>query len=65
MKLEKLLYSKGEAAEIIGLSIHTITRDVRLGRIGVRHYGRRVLIPRDELVRIAADGMEPELKPAA
>ena len=28
MKLDKLLYSKQEAAEIIGLSKHTITRDV-------------------------------------
>jgi excisionase family DNA binding protein len=59
MNLDKLLYSKDEAAEIIGLSKHTITRDVRLGRIAVRHYGRRVLIPREELLRIAAEGMEP------
>lgn len=57
MVLDKLLYSKSEAAEIIGLSVHTVTRDVRLGRITARHYGRRVLIPREEIVRIAAEGM--------
>ena len=67
MKLEKLLYSKDEAAEIVGLSVHTITRDVRLGRINARHYGRRVLIPAAELLRIAAEGMQtqPETRPAA
>jgi len=65
MQLEKLSYSKQETAYLLNLSVHTITRDVRLGRIQVRHYGRRVLIPREELLRIAADGMEPELKPAA
>lgn len=60
MKLDKLLYSKEEAAEIIGLSKHTITRDVRLGRIQARHYGRRVLIPREEILRIATEGLKPE-----
>jgi hypothetical protein len=64
MKLEKLLYSKGEAAEIVGLSIHTISRDCRLGRIQVRHYGRRILIPSTEILRIANEGMS-EVKPAA
>ena len=60
MKLDKLLYSKEEAAEIVGLSKHTITRDVKLGRIQARHYGRRVLIPREEILRIAAEGMRLE-----
>ena len=60
MRLDKLLYSKDETAELIGLSKHTITRDVRLGRISARHYGRRVLIPRDEILRIAAEGMPVE-----
>jgi excisionase family DNA binding protein len=59
MKLDKLLYSKEETAEIIGLSKHTIARDVHLGRIAVRRYGRRVLIPREEILRIATEGMGP------
>lgn len=59
MELGKLLYSKEEAATIIGLSKHTISRDVLLGRIAAKRYGRRVLIPRDEILRIAAEGMKP------
>jgi excisionase family DNA binding protein len=56
---EKLLYSREQAAEILYLSVHTVTRDVRLGRIRARKYGRRVLIPREEILRIAAEGMRP------
>lgn len=59
MKLEKLLYSKEETAEIIGLSKHTVSRDVLLGRIAAKRYGRRVLIPRDEILRIASEGLRP------
>jgi excisionase family DNA binding protein len=57
MKLDKLLYPKKETAEILGVSAHTINRDVHLGRIAVKRYGRRVLIPRDEILRIAKEGM--------
>lgn len=53
----KLLYSREEAAEILSLSVHTVARDVRMGRIHARKYGRRVLIPREEVLRIAAEGM--------
>jgi excisionase family DNA binding protein len=59
MNLEKLLYGKREAANLLNLSEHTVARDIRLGRIQSRHYGRRVLIPRDELMRIASEGMQP------
>lgn len=53
----RLLYSREETAEILSLSVHTVARDVRMGRIKARKYGRRVLIPREEVLRIAADGM--------
>jgi excisionase family DNA binding protein len=59
MKSEKLLFTKDEAAEIIGVSIHTIARDIRNGRIESRRYGRLRLIPAQELTRIAAEGMKP------
>jgi excisionase family DNA binding protein len=62
---ERLLFSREETAEILSLSVHTVARDIRLGRIKARRYGRRVLVPREELLRIAADGMAPEAKPAA
>ena len=57
MRLDKLLYPKAEAADILGVSKHTIARDCRLGRIKTRPYGRLRLIPRDEILRIAAEGL--------
>jgi excisionase family DNA binding protein len=59
MRSEKVFYSKQEFAELIGISVHTVTRDVRLGRIDARRYGRRLLIPAAELTRIASEGMKP------
>jgi excisionase family DNA binding protein len=56
----KLLFSKDEAADILGVSRHTIIRDCRLGHIATLHYGRRVLIPRSEILRIASQGMLAE-----
>jgi predicted site-specific integrase-resolvase len=53
----RLLYSQAAVAEILSLSIHTVKRDVRLGRIDTRRYGRRILVPRSEVERIAAEGM--------
>lgn len=64
MELAKLNYSKQEAAFLTGLSVHTISRDCRLKKIQCNHYGRRVLIPREEVLRIAK-GTEPEVRPAA
>lgn len=58
MDLYKLLYSRAEAAEMLSLSVHTVVRDIRLGRIRVKRYGRRVLVPREELLRIAEFGMK-------
>jgi len=54
--MEKLLYSKKEAEELTGISQHTFTRDILAGRIKHVQYGRRVLIPREELLRIAKEG---------
>lgn len=60
MVLDKLLYDKKEAGRILGgVSEHTINRDIHRGLIQVRKYGRRVLIPRDEILRIAQEGMQP------
>lgn len=54
--LPRLLYSKREAAQMLGISPNTVTRDIGLGTIAARHYGRRVLIPREEIERIALTG---------
>jgi excisionase family DNA binding protein len=57
VEFNKLNYSKDEAAGIIGVSQHTITRDIRMGRIRAIKYGRRILIPATEIRRIAEQGM--------
>ena len=59
MELGKLFYSKQESAELLNISPHTVSRDVRLGKIAAKRYGRRVLIPREEILRIAKEGMQP------
>jgi len=60
MELERLAYSKQEAANALGVSIHTITRDIREGRIRAISYGRRRLVPKTELLRLANEGMQPK-----
>jgi excisionase family DNA binding protein len=55
---ERLFYSQEEFATLFSLSVHTVIRDVRLKRIDSRRYGRRVLIPRSEVVRIANEGLK-------
>ena len=59
MQLSKLLYSKEEVADLIGISRHTISRDILRGVIASRRYGRRRLVPAEEVLRIAAEGMQP------
>ena len=54
---KRLLYSHEDAAELLSLSVHTIARDCRLGCIQSRRYGRRILIPKSEIERIAVEGM--------
>jgi len=64
-QLNKLLYSKEEAADLIGVSKHTISRDILRGVIASRQYGRRRLVPAEEILRIATEGMQAEPKPHA
>jgi excisionase family DNA binding protein len=57
--LQRLQYPIEECAALLGVSKHTLIRDIRLGRVKTSRYGKRVLIPRDEILRIAAEGMQP------
>ena len=57
MELQKLNFSPEETGAIVGVSKFTILRDVRNGRINATKYGRRVLIGRDEVERLAKQGM--------
>lgn len=57
MGLDKINYSQQEAATLVGISVFTMIRDVKLGRVRAVRYGRRILIPREEVVRLATQGM--------
>jgi excisionase family DNA binding protein len=60
VELNQLWYSIDSAAvHLGGVSKAVIQRDVRRGLIRSVRYGRRILIPRDEILRIARDGMQP------
>jgi excisionase family DNA binding protein len=53
----RLQYPIDEAAALLGISKHTLIRDIRRGQVKTTRYGKRVLIPREELMRIAVEGM--------
>jgi excisionase family DNA binding protein len=55
---ERLFFSQEEVASLFGLSVHTVIRDVRLKKIESRRYGRRILIPKTEVLRIYAEGLK-------
>jgi excisionase family DNA binding protein len=57
----RLQYPIEEGAVLLGVSKDTLIRDIRRGLVKTTRYGKRVLIPREELLRIAAQGMRPEL----
>jgi excisionase family DNA binding protein len=59
----RLQYPIEESAALLGISKHTLIRDIRRGVVKTTRYGKRVPIPKDELLRIAAEGMQPEAKP--
>ncbi len=50
---ERLAYSKGEVAKILGVSLSTIGRMIHAGKLrAVRVGRRRILVPRTELERL-------------
>jgi excisionase family DNA binding protein len=51
--MDKLMLSKAEAGRILGLSLSTIDRLISAGRIAIRRFGRRVLICRSEIEKLA------------
>ena len=55
MEHERLLYSKNEAVELLGLSLRTIDYLIARGELKARRVGpKRVMIPRTELERFAS-----------
>ena len=53
MKNDKLLYSRKEAAAVLGVSTVTLWRIVQRGELHPRHIGDRVMFSRTELARFA------------
>jgi excisionase family DNA binding protein len=52
---ERLFYSQKDFAQLFSVSVHTVIRDVRAGKIRTAYYGTRRLIPKSEVERIAAE----------
>lgn len=51
---EPLLVSESEAARLLGVSVRTIQKLLRAGRLSARYIGRRTLLPRAEVADFAA-----------
>jgi excisionase family DNA binding protein len=61
--MDKLMLSKAEAGRILGLSPSTIDRMISGGRIAIRRFGRRVLISRSEIEKLANPSMTEDRIP--
>ena len=57
--IEVLFVGREKAAELIDVSTRTIDDALRAGELKAHRVGRRVLIPRDELVRFVTEGRRP------
>jgi hypothetical protein len=54
MESERLLFDRKSAAAAIGISIRGLDYLIATGKIRIRRLGKRVLVPRSELERLAA-----------
>ena len=54
--LEPLAVPIPEAARLLGISPHTIRAYIREGKIRHVRFGRRVLVPMSEVVRLSQEG---------
>jgi excisionase family DNA binding protein len=52
MTHEKAAYSKAELAAQLGVSKDSVNRAIKRGEIKIVRFGRRVLIPCDQLARL-------------
>ena len=59
---KKLLFSKDESAQVLGVCLQTINHLISRGELRVRRLGRRVLIPRSEVERFAGIKAAPATK---
>lgn len=67
MDTEKILLNRKDAAAAIGISIRGLDYLISEGKVHVRRLGKRVLVPRAELERLATKDQQcivPEAKTA-
>jgi len=60
---DQLLYNRRDAAAALGISTRAVDYFIQQGKLRVRRFGKRVLIPRGELERLAAKD-QPSILPA-
>ena len=65
MEVAKLLYSRKEAAFALSLSVRSLDYLMESGAIATRKIGSRVLVPVEEINRIAAKGVDGPVAEAA
>jgi len=59
--IEKFFYSRNEAASSLAVSVRSIDYLISDGKLRTRRMGRRVLIPSEDVKRLAAEIMRSDL----
>lgn len=62
--LQRVTYSRRETAESIGVSVDSVIRAEKRGELRTVRVGGRVLVPAEELERIAKVGLAPSRRQA-
>lgn len=55
---ERVVYNRQQAADFFGVSVRTIDQWTKLGKLRCQKFGRNVRYLRDELLRVANEGIE-------
>lgn len=55
---ERFIYTRQQAAEFFSVSVRTIDQWTSEGKLDCRRFGRTVRYLRDELMRVANEGIE-------
>lgn len=55
--LDQLNYSTKDTAKILAVSRQSVIRHIRLKHIRVVRFGARILVPREEILRVATEGV--------
>jgi excisionase family DNA binding protein len=58
---EKFFYSRNEAASSLAVSVRSIDYLISYGKLRTRRKGRRVLIPSEDVKRLAAEIMRSDM----